>query len=91
VADALTLEPYAAALRWRSRQHAAGSDWEELLAGFARSLARRAVGAGFPLIGHIKGLALEPGGRWLRVSVVSAEREPSVGGARPHRRTELVF
>jgi len=70
--DSLTLEPYAARLRWRFPQEQSPQKWQTLLANFLDELGRACVTAGPYVIGHIKGLALLPGGGFLRGSKVSA-------------------
>ena len=70
---ALTLEPYAARLRWRFSQGQPLVRWQALFSTFLDQVGHAADAAGPYVIGHIKGLALLPGGGFVRGSKVSAD------------------
>ena len=70
--DQLTLEPYAARLRWRFPQAQSLERWQALSAEFLDELALACTAGGGRVVGHVKGLALLPGGGFLRGSKVSA-------------------
>jgi hypothetical protein len=74
----LTLEPYAARLHWQLPTATDGQGWAAILAEHLESLARRCDETGQNVIGHIKGLAVLPGGGYVRVNVVSPERPADV-------------
>lgn len=74
--DPLTLEPYAARLRWRFPQAQALDRWQALFAALLDELAVACTQGGGRVVGHIKGLALLPGGGFVRGSKVSP-RYPS--------------
>lgn len=69
--DQLTLEPYAARLRWRFPEAQPLDRWQALFAAFLDELALACTAGEPSVIGHIKGLALLPGGGYLRGSKVS--------------------
>ncbi len=71
--DPLTLEPYAACLRWRFPKAQALESWQALFAALLDELALACTAGSVRVIGHIKGLALLPGGGFLRGSKVSIE------------------
>jgi hypothetical protein len=85
--DELILEPYAAVLRWHLP--AAGDRWEAILAGYLETLAQRCHASGRCVIGHIKALALFPGGGYLRLSVTAPHLPASVEGQVPPGCTQL--
>jgi hypothetical protein len=97
----LTLEPYAAQMEWHMPERVRGDSlppspgadrpWERILAGLLEGLASRADREGETLIGHIKGLATFPDGRYLRVNVVSAGQPTDVEGAAPPGCRGLTF
>jgi hypothetical protein len=79
----LVLEPYATQQRWQAQAPLTGEAWQELMAGYLGALARACAEAGPCIIGHIKALALFDGGGYVRISAVSATREPTVDGRVP--------
>lgn len=85
--DELILEPYAVVQHWTLA--VAGGPWEKIIAAYLEELARRCQAAGRCVIGHIKALALFPGGKFLRVSSVAAHLPASVDGAVPPGCTSL--
>lgn len=85
----MTLEPYAALVRWRAPRPQAAATWRALVAEFAELATRRAAGAGAPVIGHVKGFASTSGDGFLHVSVVSPDRPASVEGHLPEGLQEL--
>ncbi|MBC7252081.1 MAG: hypothetical protein H5T62_17615 [Anaerolineae bacterium] len=89
--DSLTLEPYAARLRWRFPQEQTLQKWQTLLANFLDELGRACVTSGPYVIGHIKAIALLPGGGFLRGSKVSARypADTECTGQDPDRYAEL--
>jgi len=68
----LTLEPYAARLRWRFAEEQPLVRWQALFSAFFDKVGQATDAAGPYVIGHIKGLALLPGGGFVRGSKVSA-------------------
>lgn len=87
----LTLEPYAARLRWHLSSAPASRVWGATLSEFLEALARRCTQAGPCVIGHIKGLARFPEGDYLRLSVVSPTQPADVEGNAPEGCTELTL
>ncbi len=87
----LMLEPYAAHLDWHMGGVTEGNPWGCMLAQFLEALASRCEAHDHSVIGHIKGLATFPGGKFLRVNVVSASYPADVGGAAPEDCRELRF
>ena len=83
----LILEPYAVSQRWHLPQ--ADGKWEALLGEYLETLARRCDETGTCVIGHIKALALFPGGGYVQVSVVSPALPANVNGNVPAGCTEL--
>jgi hypothetical protein len=83
----LILEPYAVRLHWRLP--AVDGRWEAVLTEYLETLAQGCQAAGVCVIGHIKALALFPGGGYLRVSVVSPGVPAGVEGQAPAGCTEL--
>ena len=71
--DPLTLEPYAARLCWRFPGAQPLERWQALFAAFLDELGQACAAEGARVIGHIKGLALLPGGGYLRGSKVSTD------------------
>jgi hypothetical protein len=101
----LILEPYAVQQRWQLPAPQPGSAWQRLLGDYVMSLARAcaacktetrsATGAEAqrpctPVIGHIKLLALFPGGGYLRASAVSAAHPPTYSGQVPDDLAKLT-
>lgn len=89
----LTLEPYAAWLRWRFPEAQALEGWQTLFAALLDELALACTTDGVRVIGHIKGLALLPGGGYLRGSKVSVEypSDVEIAGATSGSCSELEF
>ena len=98
----LALEPYASQQRWQMPAPLAGRDWRELLVAYLAELARacaaapagppggpRPTGSAGALIGHIKLLALFPGGGYLRASAVSPVHRPTTDGQVPDGLAQL--
>jgi methanogenic corrinoid protein MtbC1 len=85
----LILEPYAVLLHWRLP--AVDGRWEAVLSEYLETLAQGCQAAGACVIGHIKALALFPGGRYLRVSVVSPTIPAGVEGDVPAGCMELTL
>ncbi len=83
----LSLEPYAAVQHWRLP--GADGRWELILAEYLQTLAQRCAASGPAVIGHIKALALFPGGGYVRVSAVAPDIPASVEGKTPSGCTEL--
>jgi hypothetical protein len=83
----LILEPYAVNQRWRfgttDMSHGA------LITEYLESIARACNNAGECVVGHIKALALFPGGNFLRVSVVSPSLPADQEGDVPSGCTDL--
>jgi hypothetical protein len=67
----LTLEPFAARLRWTLPAGGDAQTWSEIVAGYLEVLAGRCVQSGPCVIGHIKAFAPLPGG-YLRANVTRA-------------------
>lgn len=85
--DDLSLEPYAVSQRWRFLpEH---TDWETLIVEYLETIARRYVEFDNCVIGHIKALALFPGGDYLQVSVIDPALPAGVKGCVPPNCTEL--
>jgi len=76
--DPLALEPYAARLRWRFPEAQPLANWQALFAAFLDELGWACTAAGRRVIGHIKGLALLPGGGFLCGSKVSPHYPPDM-------------
>ncbi len=98
----LALEPYAAQQLWQMPAPMAGRDWQDLLVAYLAELARacaaapvgrageaRAPGHAGALIGHIKLLAIFPGGGYLRASAVSPLHPPTSDGQVPDGLAQL--
>lgn len=87
----LTLEPYAARLRWHLPSAVASHEWEAILSEYLEALARHCDEAAPCVIGHIKGLALFPNGDYLRISIVSPARPADVEGNASEHYAELTL
>lgn len=83
MAGRLTLEPFAAELRWQTTEPSTGEQWKALLGEFVALLARGAADAGATLIGHIKALATGSGDGFVHASAVSAAHPPALQGELP--------
>jgi hypothetical protein len=84
----LSLEPFAARLRWRLTESQPLEGWQDLMAGLLDELAIACSTSKSHVIGHIKALALLPSGGYLRGSKVSTSypadvEAQSVGGDTP--------
>jgi hypothetical protein len=92
----LVLEPYAIQQRWSAGRPLEPGEWTALfgdyLAGLASACAgsKTAAATQKAVIGHIKLLALFDGREYLRVSVVSPARAPTVTGAVPANLAEVT-
>jgi hypothetical protein len=83
----LILEPYAVSQRWYfSREN---TNWESLIVEYLVTIARTCVEFNRCVIGHIKALALFPGGYYLQVSVIDPTLPAGVKGRVPPDCTEL--
>lgn len=67
----MTLEPFAARLRFTFPNPRRIEEWTEILKEFLETSAMLCEKSGLSLIGHIKGLVLLQGSRYVRASVVS--------------------
>ena len=76
--DQLNLEPFAARIRWRFPEAQPLSRWQSLVASFLDQVALACATNPSVVIGHIKGLALLPGGGFLRGSKVSTKHSADV-------------
>ena len=76
--DQLSLEPYAARIRWHFSDAQPLSYWKTLCATFLDDVAFACMARPPAVIGHIKGLALLPGGGFLRGSKVSTRHAADV-------------
>lgn len=85
----LILEPYSINQRWSASERMV--PWERLIAEYLESIARRCSETGSCVMGHIKGIALFPGGDYLRISVVSPDRGADVEGHAPANTTAFVL
>ena len=68
----MILEPLTVHLHFTLPESTGISKWDELLSQFLETLAKLCQDSGPCLIGHIKGLALLNGNRYIKASVVSA-------------------
>lgn len=87
----LTLEPLAARLRWRFAQALTGDEWGAVFAEHLESLAKRCVETEAGVIGHIKGLAVVPGGGYVRVNLVSPLRPADIESTASSSCARLTF
>ncbi|MGQ9675084.1 MAG: hypothetical protein ACUVX1_05405 [Chloroflexota bacterium] len=87
----LKLEPFTARIRCRRLADEPEVPWGWLLAECVETLAERCVEAGPCVIGHIKGVALFDGGRYLRISAVDANRAADVDGEVPADCREFIL
>jgi hypothetical protein len=83
----LILEPYAVSQCW-SFSHE-NPDWEPLIVDYLEMIARTCMEFDRCVIGHIKALALFPGGDYLQVSVIDPHLPAGVKGHVPSGCTEL--
>jgi hypothetical protein len=83
----LILEPYAVSQRWRFSPK--DTNWETLIVEYLETIARTCVEFDRCVIGHIKALALFPGGDYLQVSVINPALPAGVKGRVPPDCTEL--
>jgi len=67
----MILEPFAAYLRFAFSDPKPIEEWTEILKRFLERSAMLCEKAGPCVVGHIKGLALLSGDRYVRVSVIS--------------------
>ncbi len=74
----LTLEPYAARLRWHFAQPLSGDEWGQVFAEQVELLAAQSAKISASVIGHIKGLASAPDDGYIRVNLVSPSRPADV-------------
>lgn len=84
----LTLEPFAARIRWQRRSADAAGRWEDLLRELVAAIASESRRLGARLIGHIKGIASAEG-QFLRIDCVSERIAPDVEGALPESVREI--
>ncbi len=73
--DELTLEPFAARLRWTLPRPRDGQVWSVMVAAYLEDLARRCEESGRCVIGHIKSFAELPGG-YLRANTTGTRAPP---------------
>lgn len=85
--DDLKLEPYAVVLNFAFPD--IQDKWEELLSRFLISIAIETTKPERAVIGHIKTLAVFPGNRFFRMSVIAPNIPLTTEGEIPFGRTEL--
>ena len=85
----LILEAYAVSQRWRFSPK--GPNWESLIVEYLETIARTCMDFDNCVIGHIKALALFPGGGYLQVSAINPELPVGVKGCAPPGCTELTL
>jgi hypothetical protein len=83
----LILEPYAVSQRWHFPHE--NTDWESLIVEYLRTTARTCVKFDRCVIGHIKALALFPGGDYMQVSIIDPDLPAGVKGHIPPECTDL--
>ena len=83
----LILEPYAVSQRWYFPRE--NTNWESLIVEYLLTIARTCAEFDRCVIGHIKALALFPGGDYLQVSVINPALPAGVKGCVPPGCTEL--
>jgi hypothetical protein len=83
----LILEPYAVSQRWQLPQE--NANWESLIVEYLQAIARACIEFDHCVIGHIKALALFPGGDYLQVSVIDPALPAGVKGCVPPNCMEL--
>lgn len=83
----LILEPYAVSQRWHFSPE--NTNWESLIVEYLETIARACMEFDPCVIGHIKALALFPGGDYLQVSVINPTLPAGVKGRVPPNCTEL--
>lgn len=87
----LMLEPFTARVRCCQLTEGPGVPWASVLAECVETLAKRCVEAGPCVVGHIKGVVLFDGGRYLRISAVDADRAADVDGEVPAACRDFVL
>lgn len=89
----MTLDPYAAQLRFAVENPLSDRQWRSHLAEFLERIALKCDAHGSSVIGHIKALALFDDNRYLRGSVVSPHRPADVEGNPPEafRQMEITL
>jgi hypothetical protein len=83
----LILEPYAVSQCWSFSEE--NTNWESLIVEYLETIARTCVEFDRCVIGHIKALALFPGGDYLQVSVIDPGLPAGVKGHVPPGCNEL--
>jgi DNA-binding transcriptional regulator PaaX len=83
----LILEPYAVSQCWSFSEE--NTNWESLIVEYLETIARTCVEFDRCVIGHIKALALFPGGDYLQVSVIDPDLPAGVKGHVPPGCNEL--
>ncbi len=85
----LILEPYAVSQHWRFSLK--DTNWETLIVEYLEAIAHTCMEFDRCVIGHIKALALFPGGNYLQVSVINPALPAGVKGCVPPDCTELTL